>query len=273
MKMNVKAPHATVTLITIMLVFSLNISGQEIVGIGRGILTPSLSTPKAGLLRSFYFRFLHDDHPLQYIAAHPLGNKVEVAFADRDPSAEDDDYNYKLISLPSNNPAIIEKSASLAICIGSCELHDEQLKNVQFHDQYVFVLRGFKFTYARDDYAIKRIRITEDKGVIVVSLHDRGGLNQFSVVVDYALVPKTLISSSGLIEGESENGVARKNIPPGIALLSGFSLEYISDDFKMKEFGILARQPATPGPNIEVYFNDKSQNRNFKYKVAYSIMK
>ena len=85
----------------------------------------------------------------------------------------------------------------------TCDLHDEQLKDDKFRERYIFVLRGFKFTYARDDYAIKKIRITEGGGVISVDLHDRGGKNQFAVIVDYALVPRALIASSATIEGES----------------------------------------------------------------------
>jgi hypothetical protein len=249
------------------------VSEEEISGLGKGIVTPARSTTGGtGLLSAFFFKFLKDDHPLQTIAAHPLlGSTMEVAFADRDPSDRDDEYTYTIIYQHINDPGIVEKSASLPICITHCNLFDAQLQDGESRGQFVFVLRGFKFTYARDDFAIKKFGIIESNGNIDVELHDRGGLNQFAVTVDYALVPKALISSSASVEGES-SGATRQPIPAGTATLSGFSFEYLDDDFRMLELGALARQPVSPGPNVEVYFNDKSQNRRIRYKVAYNIM-
>lgn len=242
---------------------------EEISGFGKGVITPSYNDPGAGLLSAFYFRFTHGDHPLQYIAAHPLSNStMEVAFSDRNPRSNDDrqEYFFKVISQRQTEPSIIQKSAS-NVCVSYCPLEDPQLND----SKYIFVLRGFKFTYSGDDYAIKKIKISKVGGAIDVELHDRGGLNKFTVTVDYALVPKELIASTGSIQGQSK-GATRRLIPSGRAIISGFSLEYPDDDYRMQEFGILATQPTNPGSNIEIYFNDQSLSRKFNYQVDYAIL-
>lgn len=250
------------------------VTEEQIGGIAeiRGTVTRPLSTTGGpGLLSAFYFKFLHDDHPLQTIAVHPLRNTIEVAFADRDPTSEDDEYFGTIIYQHINDPRIIEKSASLPICISHCPLIDDQLRDCESRGECVFILRGFKFTYARNDFAIKKFAILENNGAIDTELHDRSGLNQFAVIVDYAIVPRALVSSSASVEGESR-GATRRFVPPGVATLSGFSFEYLDDDFRMFELGALARQPVSPGPNIEVYFSDRTQDRRIRYKVAYNIM-
>ncbi|MBV8882911.1 MAG: hypothetical protein JO235_02770 [Chroococcidiopsidaceae cyanobacterium CP_BM_RX_35] len=243
---------------------------QEAYGSGvKGDFTTRYGDPGAELLRSFFFRFESDDHPLQTIAAHPVGNSnIEISFADRDPTSNDDKYDYDVISQPLKNSAILLRSASQNLCFTYCYLDDPKLND----SNYVFVLRGFKFTYARDDFAIKKIMISKEGGAIDVELHDRSGRNQFAIVVDYALVPRELVASTNSITGVVR-GSTRRSVSAGTAVLSGFALEYLDDDYRMREFGILARQPVNPGPNIEIYFSDNSQSRRFSYKVDYALLR
>jgi hypothetical protein len=117
------------------------------------------------LLSGFSFHFTKTDHPLQTISVHQGVGELELAFADRHPSDSDDDYIFEAKLQPSNNLGIINKSVS-QVAVGNFDLVDTDLQNPAVHQKFVFVLRGFKFTYADDDFAIKKIGISENAGVI-----------------------------------------------------------------------------------------------------------
>jgi len=55
----------------------------------------------------------------------------------------------------------------------------KELQDPAFRSPFVLVLRGFKFTYADDDFAIKKIGISEQTGISSVDLLDRSGQNKF----------------------------------------------------------------------------------------------
>lgn len=98
----------------------------------KGIVTlPRNTTGGPGFLSAFFFKFSYDDHPLQTIAVHPTGSTIEVAFADRDPRAGDDEYFGTIIYQYIDDPGIVEKSASLPICISNCPLNDTQLQDCE----------------------------------------------------------------------------------------------------------------------------------------------
>jgi hypothetical protein len=147
-------------------------------------------------------------------------------------------------------------------------LVDKQMQDPAFRSRFIFVLRGFKFTYADDDFASKKIAIIENTGVIKVDLHDCSGQNKFRVTVDYALVPIELFSK--LFAGVEGHGAGAITIHPlrGVAVLSGFSFEFIDDDFRLMEFGVFAQHDV-----IKLLFNDQSLQRRYRYKVFYSILK
>jgi hypothetical protein len=242
-------------------------AGQEISGTGKGVITRDVSSEGAGLLKAFFFHFTKTDHPLQTISVHQELAKMELAFADRHPSDSDDDYIYQVILQHNSNAGILKRSVS-QLAIGNIDFVVKELQDPASRGRFVFVLRGFKFTYADDDFAIKKIGISENLGVIKVDLHDRSGQNKFRVTVDYALVPRELVSTPNAVMEGKGAGPTTIHPLPGVAVLSGFSFEYIDDDFRMMELGVFAQHDA-----IKLLFNDQSLQRRYFYKVFYTILK
>jgi hypothetical protein len=250
---------------------------QELSGLSRGaanLVLPAVAN-RVRLLSGFYFGFKQADwdHPMKIVAVRLAadGAHGRLQFEDRDPTNDDDTYNYqtKWTAVPSEG-VIVGSLHQLAV--GNYDLSVPHMDDAVFRSQHVFVLTGFSLAYADDDYAIKKIAIVSNSDKVSVDFHDRGGLNKFTVDVDYALVPRSMIAQVQTIQAEAAKSLTSP-ILAGAAVISGFSFEYLDDDFKIHELGVFPRVDSHQESVFTLLFNDLSGQRRFRYRVDYSILK
>jgi hypothetical protein len=252
---------------------------MDVAGFGTGIVNQTFAAEPGAkeLLSAFWLRFTRDDHPVEHVSVYPklIGNEVEFALADRDPTSWDDEYFYRVVTQSVVDSEIIEREWVQSVAVGNNILIDTEAvsRGPGFAERFVTVLRGFKFNYFNDDYAIKKIGIQGNSAIsgMAIDFHDRSGLNKFGATVGYAFVPRTLISSQGFIEGES-GAATYRDVPPGRLVLSGFSLEFVNDDFRILEMGVFSYPLYPTGPRIEIYFSDRGLQNAFRYRVDYAIL-
>jgi hypothetical protein len=144
-----------------------------------------------------------------------------------------------------------------------------------------FVLCGFYlyFTGDRNKY-LKKISILEDNGVLTIDFQDNSTSSVYGYLIDYAWVSGGIAEKITIGEETGTASGGQTVSLPGEKVIRGFSFEFVDGNHSIQDFGILstnfgfADDPATPvienNSNLEVIFEDKSEAREFQWKVRWA---
>lgn len=227
-----------------------------------------LYNPHSGiqLLQGFRFRFTNSDHHLRHIAVVPgeYPNTQELTLAYEDQNG-DDPYEYDVQFRDQSPSGVYTSVVSAQNCLGSCTFAAPRPGG-----DMVFVLRGFNISYGgSDDNHLKKLLIEEHSGSISVVFGDADASSSsdyFNVSISYAYLHPSLIRSSGHVGGRGP-GSQSSAIDSGVAVLRGFSMEYVSDDHHVDQLGIQVGEGSATA-----FLNDKNNDDQFDWSVDWSVL-
>ena len=149
-------------------------------------------------------------------------------------------------------------------CRGSCrtELTDKPAGD------YVLVLTGFRFKFLGDDHHIEEIGILEDDQLLTHYFNDNNDDDEYNATVEYAWVPRALLSNISSVAGRGSSSV-RRTIPAGNKVIRGFHVDYLDGaDNHIKRFGFL-----TNSTTVDIYFEDKDPLFSYWfYELRYATL-
>ncbi len=220
------------------------------------------------LLRSFYFRFLNGDHHLGAITVGPERpdfGQTTLIFKDDN---GDDPYTYHTQHAPVNPSGMVIGNFGQEICRGICTFPINRPAG-----DYIFVLRGFAFSWIGNDHHLQHIGIYEQSGNLTVAFHDQSltdsNSDNYLVSVQYAYVPRSRLASMGTVEGwEVPGGVQQQPIPPGTSVIRGFDVAFTSADHHIEELGFVQEGTGS----VDAYFNDGNNDDSFNWAVDWGIL-
>lgn len=239
-----------------------NASAQVASGFsGGGYIYPPYSAPGVALLDSFYLQYTGDDHHITSLAAlpEPTG-QIMLALADQN---NDDDYFYSVEHKRSSNSGIITGGFD-DFCSGSC-----LFPITSPGAGYVFVLRGFWFYFNSDDHHIDQIGIVREGSGVRTYFRDKNGDDAYVVHVDYAWLPASMVERTGQVSGRDDGGGVRRDVTSADrAVISGFWVNFASDDHHLQDIGVLTRTS-----DVEIYYEDHNSDDDFDYLVNYTVLR
>ncbi len=228
-------------------------------------------TPHSGvqLLKQFVFSYQagNDNHisKIRVAPESPDWDYTTLWFGDGNPTQSDDTFAYDVAFEDVTTPGIQIGSYVDQKCTrGSCSY----VLNAP-GDDYVFVIRGFRFDFGGDDHHLEELAVLEDRGYLTVTYKDEGAMvdDDFWFDLDYAWVPRSqfrnLIQASG-----SATGHAERSIPAGRAVVRGFHYLFTNGDHHIRDIGV--RLPNSG--NIEVWYQDQDRNDPFDWIMRIGIL-
>ena len=227
-----------------------------------GYVYPIYNSPGVALLDSFYFRYNDTDHHLSSLSVKPESNgTIMLAFADHN---NDDDYYYT-VEHKRNTSAGIITGSFVDFCTGSC-LYPLAAPG----PGYVFALRGFRFYYRNGDHHMNQVGILREATGVRTFFNDHNTDDPYTVYVDYAWLPSSLVEYTGVISGTDDGGgVQRAVTNANRAIITGFKMDYVyGGDHELQEIGVLTRNS-----DIQVYYGDSNGDDDFTYQVNYAVMR
>ena len=242
---------------------SANASAETAVGFSSGGYTyPIYNSPGVPLLDSFYFRYNDTDHHLASLSVKPETNgTITLAFADGN---NDDDYYYSVEHKRNTSSGVITGSF-VDFCTGNC-LYPLTSPGAG----YVFALRGFRFYFRNGDHHIDQVGILREATGVRTYFNDNDDNDPYTVYVDYAWLPSSLVETTGVISGNDDGGgVQRAVTNASRAIITGFKMDYLNGgDHEMQEIGVLTRSS-----DFQVYFGDGNGDDDFAYQVNYAVLR
>ncbi|MET0342414.1 MAG: hypothetical protein ABW252_15525 [Polyangiales bacterium] len=216
------------------------------------------------LLSQVYARFRNGDHHVRSVGVlidTPRLFETQLYFRDVN---SDDPFDYAYRYWDVGPSGIYATSTGTRGCRGTCTTSIARPAG-----DYVFVLRGFYFSYRGTDNHLTRVRIGESGGSLTVSFHDQSpseAADDFDYIVQYAYVPRSRIVASGTVGGGA-NGSQSKPIAGGAAVIRGFSLSYLSSDHHVEELGL------NVGSGVATaHFNDNNNDDAFDWSIDWGIV-
>lgn len=247
--------------LTVSLFVAANASAQAVSGFsGGGYTYAPYSAPGVALLDSFYFQYTGDDHHITSLAAMPQSDgQIMLALADQN---SDDDYFYSVEHKRRSGSGIITDSY-VDFCTGSC-LHPLTSPGAG----YVFVLRGFRFYFRADDHHIDQIGVVRESNGVRTYFNDKNDDDPYVVFVDYAWLPSWMVERTGQLTGTDDGGgVQRAVTSADRAVITGFKVDFVSDDHHLRDVGVLTRTS-----DVQVYYEDHNSDDDFSYLVDYAVL-
>ena len=221
------------------------------------------------LLQTFKFKysFRSEDHHVRRLGVLQGSQSFLAFLGDKN---SDDLFDMRARYLALDHPEIVRGETAAIGEIGrSVKLLDRP------HGQFVFVLRGFKLMYGKrrqdkddkEDHHVDEIGVWEVGGRLHVVLNDKNNDDPFKYKVQYAFVPRHLISS---VETASGTAVAAdaQPISDGIPLLRGFHVNFRSSDHHLQLLEV-----ETKRGNVKVSYYDKNRDDKFDWKVYTATLK
>lgn len=239
-----------------------NASAESVAGFSSGgYISPTYDAPGVALLDSFYFRYNDADHHLLSLSVKPEpSGTITLAFADDN---NDDDYYYTVEHKRRTDSGIITGSF-VDFCNGSC-LYPLSSPGTG----YVFAIRGFRFYYRNSDHHMNQIGILRETNGVRTYFSDQNFDDPYTVYVDYAWLPPSMVESTGVVTGTDDGGGVQRSVSlADQAVISGFKVDYTSADHHIKEFGVLTRTS-----DIQVYYGDENGDDDFTYQVDYTFLR
>lgn len=243
-----------------------------VTSVGSPELVGETHIVKAGLvartaLKSFSLEFKNGDHKIRKLGLLPSIDRVDVAMADVD-GADPYKFNAQFMKIPwSGSSTRVSKS-----CNGACSLEIKHpiSSNDKMHQQ-IFVLRGFHFERDSKDFNVRRISIRANvasKKIDVV--YQDNTASKFTVTVDYTLLHKDLLKPAASASGQRKAGEATLKVktpgaPAGLAILSGFDIQFDNGDHHLKQFAIKRVTGA-----YNVVFNDQNTDDPYRVTIDYA---
>ena len=247
--------------LTASLFVAANASAEGVSGIsGGGYTYATYNSPGVALLDSFYFQYTDDDHHLTSLAAMPQSNgQIMLALADKN---NDDDYFYSVEHKRRSESGIITGSF-VDFCSGSC-----RYPLAPPGAGYVFALRGFRFYFRSDDRHIDQIGIVRVSDGVWTYFNDKSCDDPYVVYVDYAWLPSWMVERTDRLTGTDDGGgVQRAVTSANRAVITGFKMDYVSDDHHLRDVGVLTRTS-----DVQVYYEDHNSDDDFSYLVDYAVL-
>lgn len=230
---------------------------------GGGFVNPAFGVDGVPLMKSFYFKYENDDHHIRAIEVQPHNPSLgRIALNYQDQNG-DDDYFYNIVSQPYYG-RIFQRSTERIACKGQCTL---PIARPGDPANWTFVIRGFYIYFHGDDHHIDRISLTEANGVVTAAFNDKNDDDTFWWELDYAYIPNDRFTQRGVSSGSGAGG-ARSVIPPGLAVLRGFTFDFSSDDHHIRDIGVWM----AGGGNLDVFYGDKNGDDTFTWAVRYGIL-
>lgn len=239
------------------------------------------------LMEAFYIRYTSGDEHVQALAVEPASpvpnpspesSNVPAGqvFLTLQDDGRDDEIYFKVEH--ADVPDALVRRKTFDFCKGSCTLPLERPAA-----DHVFVIIGFSFFFPGTDHHIRRIGLWEQDGSVHAHFADENGDDTFKFELEYAYLPPQMVARSGHESGDNILGGERRpvDICParGPIVIRGFDFEFrphscwlvsTCQDQHLREIGVL-----TPGPNIEVYFSDKSPDSagdRFNWGVDWAVL-
>ena len=224
------------------------------------------------LLDSFDFQFTShhnlgssvDHHLTQILIAPDFGSpsKLRLGFHDKN---SDDEYFYRVSHQSVANAGIQSFTRGLDICSdrGKCTV-----RLAKPAGDFVFVLKGFQLSFRGTDHHIDEVGILESNGELTVFYNDKNDDDIFIWSIQFAYVPRSLISQVGESSGTNERRGASRTIPHGRSVISGFRFNFRSDDHHIRAISVL-----TPDGRAEVLYTDKNGDDRFDWQVRWAILR
>lgn len=220
------------------------------------------------LLDHFFFRDVNDDQHLKVLEVFPTSaGRLFLAFSD---NSRDEQFEYRVAHQRIPSTGVVAGHLYRTGCYGSC-----WTKVTVPPGDNVFVITGFSFLFDDDDHHIDRITISERDGYVEQTFHDKNHDDEFSSVVDYAWVPRSLFS---LLETKSSmvahRGMDTVDVPAGPKVIRAFSVDNVENggesDNHIKRFGFL-----TNSTTVDIYYgdNDPTDSGYWRWDLSYGILK
>lgn len=240
-----------------------NASAESVAGFSSGgYIYPTYNSPGVALLDSFYFRYNDTDHHLASLSVKPESNgTIMLAFADYN---NDDDYYYTVEHKRRTTSGII--TGSFVDFGTGTSLYPLNSPGAG----YVFALRGFRFYYRNGDHHMNQVGIVREATGVRTWFNDYNSDDPYTVYVDYAWLPSSMVETTGVISGTDDGGgVQRPLTNASRAIISGFKMDYVyGGDHEMREIGVLTRSS-----DVQVYYGDDNGDDDFTYQVNYAVLR
>jgi len=244
---------------------------QTVEGFGKGLEDRDYPHTGALLLDSFDFQFTKnrnlssqvDHHLTQILVAPDFGtqNKMRLGYHDKN---SDDEYFYRISHHTSTDARIRRDSRSLDIC-------DRNKCTVRLSrpaGDFVFVLVGFQLSFRGTDHHIDEVGVMENNGELTVFFNDKNDDDVFIWSVQFAWVPRDLVSQLGESSGANERKGASRTINRGTSVVRGFKFNFRSDDHHIRAVSVL-----TPDGRVEVLYTDKNGDDRFDWQVRWALLR
>lgn len=243
---------------------------QTVEGFGKGLEDRDYPNTGTLLLDSFDFQFTKnrnlatqvDHHLMQILVAPGLPvNKIRVGYHDKN---SDDEYFFRISHHTSTDSRIRRDSRSLDIC-------DRNKCTVRLSrpaGDFVFVLVGFQLSFRVTDHHIDEVGVMENNGELTVFFNDRNDDDLFLWSVQFAWVPRDLVSQLGESSGNNERRGASRTITRGTSVVRGFKFNFRSDDHHIRAVSVL-----TPDGRVEVLYTDKNGDDRFDWQVRWALLR
>ena len=229
-------------------------------------ITVGASFQGTALLQSFRLRYVVDDHHITTIGVMPEANRFTATFTDKN---GDDPFHWTARFATLKAPDVVVGEVKGENEIGEAIHH---LRNM--NSDYVFVLRGFRLSFARDyvgyggiDRHIDEVGVRELNGAVHIGFNDKNNDDRFTYHVKYALVPRVLFAGMDRKSGNTK-GAQAAVLKDGIPVIRGFRYRFRKDDHHLREFGVDAKE----GHLIMSYF-DKNRDDPYIFDVELGLLK
>jgi hypothetical protein len=256
---------------SLLLLLAASAVAQSTEGFAKGLKDVEYAHNGALLLDSFDFQFTKnrslaaqvDHHLTQILIAPDFGapNKMRLGYHDKN---SDDEYFYRISHHTSTDGRVRRESRSLDIC-------DRNKCTVRLNrpaGDFVFVLVGFQLSFRGTDHHIDELGVLENNGELTVFFNDKNDDDTFIWSVQFAWVPRDLITQLGESSGSNERRGASRTIAGGTSVVRGFRFDFRSEDHHIRAVSVL-----TPNGRVEVLYADQNADDRFDWQVRWALLR